>query len=82
MKKAYKILFRKPEGKRPLGEHRKRWDVNIWNRVGCCGLDLRISGDCPLAETRELSLEFIKGDKLFDQVYNYQLLKKNCYPWR
>jgi hypothetical protein len=26
---AYKILVGKPEGKRPLGRHRHRWDSNI-----------------------------------------------------
>jgi hypothetical protein len=29
MKNAYKILVEKPEGKRPLGRHRLRWDDNI-----------------------------------------------------
>jgi hypothetical protein len=33
IKKAYKVLVRKPEGKRPLGRHRYRWEYNI-------GLDL------------------------------------------
>jgi hypothetical protein len=28
-KNAYKILVRKPEGKRPLGGHRRRWKDNI-----------------------------------------------------
>jgi hypothetical protein len=26
---AYRILMRKPEGKRPLGKPRRRWVVNI-----------------------------------------------------
>jgi hypothetical protein len=29
IRKAYKILVRKPEGKRPLGSSRYRWDDNI-----------------------------------------------------
>jgi hypothetical protein len=29
MKNAYKILVRKPEGKRPLGRPRHTWDDNI-----------------------------------------------------
>jgi hypothetical protein len=29
MKNAYKILVGKPEGKRPLGRHRRRWEDNI-----------------------------------------------------
>jgi hypothetical protein len=28
-KNAYKILVRKPEGKRPLGWERRRWEDNI-----------------------------------------------------
>jgi hypothetical protein len=28
-KKAYKILNRKPEGNRPLGKPRYRWEYNI-----------------------------------------------------
>jgi hypothetical protein len=26
---AYRILVRKPEGKRPLGRYRRRWECNI-----------------------------------------------------
>jgi hypothetical protein len=26
---AYRVLVRKPEGKRPLGRHRRRWEDNI-----------------------------------------------------
>jgi hypothetical protein len=29
MKNAYNILVEKPEGKRPLGRHRRRWEYNI-----------------------------------------------------
>ena len=28
-KKAYRVLVRKPEGKRPLGKPRRRWEDNI-----------------------------------------------------
>jgi hypothetical protein len=28
-KNAYRILVGKPEGKRPLGRHRRRWEDNI-----------------------------------------------------
>jgi hypothetical protein len=54
MKNAYKILVGKPEGKRPLGRSRCRWEDNIdraiilkWileNRFGGCGLDSSGSG--------------------------------------
>ena len=26
---VYRVLMRKPEGKRPLGRHRRRWEDNI-----------------------------------------------------
>jgi hypothetical protein len=38
------MLVGKPEGKRPLGRPRNRWEDNIKadikNKVECCGLDL------------------------------------------
>jgi hypothetical protein len=38
---AYRILVRKPEGKRSLGRHRRRWENNIKMdlREGWGGLD-------------------------------------------
>jgi len=29
MRSAYSVLVKKPEGKRPLGKHRRRWEDNI-----------------------------------------------------
>jgi hypothetical protein len=29
MRNAYKILLRKPEGKKPLARHRYKWEDNI-----------------------------------------------------
>jgi hypothetical protein len=29
MRNVYEMLVRKPEGKRPLGRHRRGWDDNI-----------------------------------------------------
>jgi len=37
MRNAFKILVGKPEGKRPLGRPRRRWEDNI-------GMDLRETG--------------------------------------
>jgi hypothetical protein len=37
-----RVLVRKPEGKRPLGRHRRRWEDNIkmdLQEVGCGGLE-------------------------------------------
>ena len=38
----YKLLVGKPEGKRPLGIPRRRWEYNIkmdLQEVGCGGMD-------------------------------------------
>jgi hypothetical protein len=38
---VYRILVRKPEGKRPLGRPRRRWEDNIKmdiQEVGCVGM--------------------------------------------
>jgi hypothetical protein len=35
---AYRVLVGKPEGRRPLGRHRRRWEDNIkidLQNVGC-----------------------------------------------
>jgi len=39
---VYGVLLGKPEGKRPLGMPRRRWEVNIkldLQEVGCGGMD-------------------------------------------
>jgi hypothetical protein len=39
---VYRVLVGKPEGKRPLGRHRRRWDKNIkayLQEIGCGGMD-------------------------------------------
>jgi len=39
---VYKVLVGKPEGKRPLGRPRRRWEDNIklnLQEVGCGGMD-------------------------------------------
>jgi hypothetical protein len=28
-RRVYRVLMGKPEGKRPLGRHRRRWEYNI-----------------------------------------------------
>ena len=38
----YRVLVGKPEGKRPLGRPRRRWEDNIkmdLRKVGCGGMD-------------------------------------------
>jgi hypothetical protein len=36
---AYRVLVRKPEGKRPHGRHRHRWEVNIKMDIQEVGLE-------------------------------------------
>jgi hypothetical protein len=39
---VYRVLVGKPEGRRPLGRHRRRWEDNIkmnFQEVGCGGVD-------------------------------------------
>jgi hypothetical protein len=39
---VYRVLVRRPKGKRPLGRPRRRWDDNIKmdiQEVGCGGVD-------------------------------------------
>jgi hypothetical protein len=53
---VYRILVGKPEGKRPLGRPRRRWDDNIkitLQEVGCGGMDWigltqdrQVAGNC------------------------------------
>jgi hypothetical protein len=51
-RKVYKVLVGKPEGKRPLGRPRRRWENGIrmdldW--LGGYGLDSTVSGQGPVA---------------------------------
>ena len=42
-REVYRVLVGKPEGKRPLGRPRRRWEDNIkmdLKKVGCGGMDL------------------------------------------
>jgi hypothetical protein len=53
MRNAYNNLVGKPERKRPLGRHRRRWEGNIIMdlkryKVGSCGLDASGSRQGPI----------------------------------
>jgi hypothetical protein len=53
-RKVYKVLVGKPEGKRPLGRLRRRWEAGIRMDLeeiglGVCGLDSTGSGQEPVA---------------------------------
>jgi hypothetical protein len=39
---VYRVLMEKPEGKRPLGRHRRRWEDNVImdiQEIGCGGMN-------------------------------------------
>jgi hypothetical protein len=51
MRNAYNILVGKPEGMRPLGRHRRRWEGNMrmdLKEIGCEGVEWML-----LAEDRD-----------------------------
>jgi hypothetical protein len=37
-RRVYKVLMEKPEGKRPLGRPRLRWEDGIRMEIGCGGV--------------------------------------------
>jgi hypothetical protein len=45
-RKVYKVLVGKPEGKRPLGRPRRRWEDGIRMDVREIGLGVWIGFDC------------------------------------
>jgi hypothetical protein len=54
---VYKVLMEKPEGKRPFGGSRRRWEDNIKKdpqEVGCGGMDW-----IDLAQDRDRWREFV-----------------------
>jgi hypothetical protein len=71
MKNAYNILVRNPEGKRPLGRSRHRWEDNIrldLREIGC-GQDASGSGQGSVAGSCEHGIESlgsIKGGEFLD----------------
>jgi hypothetical protein len=53
MRNAHKTLVRKPEGKRPVGKPRHRWENNIRMNLGEIELEsvdsIQLSGQGPMA---------------------------------
>jgi hypothetical protein len=78
MRNTYKILVEKPEGKRPLGRPRRRWEDNIKMnlreiRFGC-GLDSSGSGREPVVDSCEHGNEpsvSINDEELLDKLSGY-----------
>jgi len=56
---GYRVLVGKPEGKRPFGRPRRRWEDNIemdLQEVRCCGMDW-----IELAQDRERSRALVNA---------------------
>jgi hypothetical protein len=75
---AYRVLVRKPEGKRPLGRSRCRWDDNIKMDLGEVGWGI---GWMDFAEDRD------RWRALVNVVLNLlvtkfgEFLRKDSAPW-
>jgi hypothetical protein len=55
-RKVYKVLVGKPEGRKPLGRPRRRWEDGVRTDLreiglggGVCGFDWTVSGQGPVA---------------------------------
>jgi len=65
---VYRVLVRKPEGKRPPGRPRRRWDDNIQmdlQEVGCGVMDL-----IELAQDRDRSRALVNAVMNLRVTYN------------
>jgi hypothetical protein len=83
LKNAYKILFGKREGKRPLGRPRLRLEDNIERMFGC-GLVSVTSRQEPVTDPCDDGNEssgFRIGDEFHDKLIDSRLLKMDSAPW-
>jgi hypothetical protein len=70
---VHKVLVGKPEGKRPLGRPRRRWEDNI-------KMYLQEEGrGC--GEWMELARDRDRWRALVSTVMNFGVLKKDSSPW-
>jgi hypothetical protein len=88
MRNVYKIFVGKPEGKRPLGRFKHRWEDNIkinfkkqdkrmWTRFICSEQEPAV-GICKHGNEPLIS---IKGGEFPYWHSKYYLLKKDSAPW-
>jgi hypothetical protein len=64
---VYRVLVRRPEGKRPLGRPRRRWEMDL-REIGSRGeLDSAGSVQCPVAGLRE------HGNEPSDSIRNQDI---------
>jgi hypothetical protein len=84
----YRILVGRPEGKRPLGRPRSRWEDNIKMYLREIGIDganwIRLAQDSPVAGFCEHGNEpwgSIRKQDFFDKLSDNQLFKLCLAPW-
>jgi hypothetical protein len=85
---VFRVLVGNPEGRRPIGRPRRRWQDNIKMdfqkvRLWGCGLDRAGSGQGQVAGS-ECGDEYsgsIKCGKFLDWLRNCQFLKKDFAAW-
>jgi hypothetical protein len=83
---ANRVLVGKPEGKRPLGRPRCRWEDNIKMglRQEWYGQDSSCSGEGPVEGSCEQGNEPSTSTKcweVLEWMNEWQLLKKDSAPW-
>ena len=87
--RACRVLVRKPEGRRPSGRPRCRWEHNIKMNLTEVGwkvtdqINLAVDRDRwrALRECDNEPLGFIKCGKFRDQLRTCQLFRNNFVPW-
>jgi hypothetical protein len=88
---VYRNLLGRPEGKKPLGRPRRRWEDNIKIDVGDIGWDgmdwVDMAEDRDQWRTTANTVHgepsgFIKFREILDCLSDRRLLKKGSAPWR
>jgi hypothetical protein len=87
---VYRVLVGRPEGKRPLGRPRRRWEDNIKIELREIGIDgvssIRLVQDrvqwrASVSTVMNLRFPKKKSRLLFDKLSDYQLLKEYPASW-
>jgi hypothetical protein len=87
-RKVYKVLMGKPEGRRPLGRSRRRWEDGVRMDLreiglGVCGLDSTGSGQGPMAGYCECGDEpsgSCATELVIDPIYPVRFSPRIIYP--
>jgi hypothetical protein len=86
---VYRVLVGRPEGKRPLGRPKRRWEDNIKMDLRDTSIDeanwIRLAQDSfqwQAFVSTVMKLRAHKGSRLlFDKLSDYQLFKEYPAPW-